>query len=31
MNMKYNNVGGIIQKPVSPAKLARMAMAQMSK
>ena len=32
MNMKYNNnIGGIIQKPVSPTKLARMAMAQMSK
>ena len=32
MNMKYNNsIGGIIQKPVSSAKLARMAMAQISK
>jgi two-component SAPR family response regulator len=29
MNMKYNNnIGGIIQKPVSSAKLARMTMAQ---
>ena len=31
MNMKYNNIGGIIQKPVSSAKLARMTMAQISK
>jgi DNA-binding NtrC family response regulator len=30
MNMKYNNIGGIIQKPVSSAKLARMTMAQIS-
>jgi two-component SAPR family response regulator len=28
MNKKYNNISGIIQKPVSPAKLARMTMAQ---
>jgi two-component system cell cycle sensor histidine kinase/response regulator CckA len=32
MNMKYNNnIGGIIQKPVSSAKLARMTMAQIGK
>ena len=31
MNKKYNNIGGIIQKPVSPAKLASMAIAQISK
>jgi two-component system cell cycle sensor histidine kinase/response regulator CckA len=32
MNMKYNNnIGGIIQKPVSSAKLAKMTMAQISK
>ena len=31
MNMKYNNIGGIIQKPVSAAKLARMTMAQICK
>lgn len=31
MNMEYNNnLGGIIQKPVSSAKLARMIMAQIS-
>jgi len=31
MNMEYNNnLGGIIQKPVSSAKLARMIMAQVS-
>jgi DNA-binding NtrC family response regulator len=32
MNTKYNNnIGGIIQKPVSSAKLARMTMAQINK
>ena len=31
MNKKYNNIGGIIQKPVSSAKLARMTMAQINK
>jgi two-component SAPR family response regulator len=32
MNMKYSdNIGGIIQKPVSPAKLARMTVAQIDK
>jgi two-component SAPR family response regulator len=31
MNMKYSNIGGIIQKPVSSAKLARMTMAQINK
>lgn len=32
MNMKYNNnISGIIQKPVSSAKLARMTMAQIGK
>jgi hypothetical protein len=31
MNVKYNtNISGIIQKPVSPAKLARMITAQIS-
>ena len=31
MNMKYSNIGGVIQKPVSSAKLVRMTMAQISK
>ena len=31
MSMKYSNIGGVIQKPVSSAKLARMTMAQISK
>jgi DNA-binding response OmpR family regulator len=32
MNVKYNlNIGGIIRKPISSAKLARMTMAQISK
>jgi two-component system sensor histidine kinase/response regulator len=31
MNIKYSNIGGIIQKPVSSAKLARMTMAQINK
>ena len=31
MNMKYSNIGGVIQKPVSSAKLVRMTMTQISK
>jgi two-component SAPR family response regulator len=31
MNTKYNNIGGIIQKPISSAKLSRMTMEQINR
>ena len=31
MNMKYNNISGVIQKPVSSSKVASMIIAQINK